>query len=211
MTIVTTGLAHLDINGTTALPLSQNGNQAVSKKEYEALGQLPPRVELSDNVTIRPRRQGQDSTPSPQKQASSNQAPPQTPIRTRQGDEEALLDQVQASVMDILKTPRHLHMTPSPTKSSAPYLTKDSDLKNFTAWDVDERLQQVESQFKAIKEVMDVSLTDKKKLEEAIDVTKTRGKNLDWKKGESLVLKHRSKRNRTRAEPAGRTEPGASI
>ena len=129
----------------------------------------------------------------------------------RQGDEEALLDQVQASVMDILKTPRHLHMTPSPTKSSAPYLTKDSDLKNFTAWDVDERLQQVESQFKAIKEVMDVSLTDKKKLEEAIDVTKTRGKNLDWKKGESLVLKHRSKRNRTRAEPAGRTEPGASI
>jgi hypothetical protein len=172
MTALTMVVANLDINKSTSLPLSQNGNQAVSKKESEAQVQHPPRGELSDNVTVRPRRQGHDSTPSPQKQAASHQAPPQTPLRTRQGDGEAFLDHAHAIVMDMI-------MTPSPTKSSVPYLTKDSDIKNFTGWDVDERLQQVESQFKAIKEVMDVSLTDKKRLEEAIDVTKTRGKNVD--------------------------------
>jgi len=67
-------------------------------------------------------------------------------------------------------------MTLSPSKSSAPFLTKDSDIRNFTGWDVDERLHQVESQFKAIKEVMDGSLTDRKRLEEVMDITKARGR-----------------------------------
>lgn len=68
--------------------------------------------------------------------------------------------------------------TESPSKSSSkvrPFLTKDSNTRAFLAWDMDERLIEVEAQFKAMKEVMNVSLSDKKAMEEVIDMAKTRG------------------------------------
>lgn len=43
---------------------------------------------------------------------------------------------------------------------------------------MDERLVEVEAQFKAMKEVMNVSLTDKKAMEEVIEMAKTRGRRL---------------------------------
>lgn len=46
-------------------------------------------------------------------------------------------------------------------------------------WDVDERLHEVESQFKAMKEAMNVSLTDRKTLEDAVDIAKTRANDLE--------------------------------
>jgi kinesin family protein C1 len=48
-------------------------------------------------------------------------------------------------------------------------------LTTFTGWDVDERLDEVESQFKAMKEAMNISLTDRKALENAVDMAKTQG------------------------------------
>lgn len=47
------------------------------------------------------------------------------------------------------------------------------------SWDVDERLVDMESQFKALKEVMNVSLTDKKAMEEVIEMAKTRAGDLE--------------------------------
>ncbi|KAG6356265.1 hypothetical protein INS49_015652 [Diaporthe citri] len=47
------------------------------------------------------------------------------------------------------------------------------------SWDMDERLVEVEAQFKAMKEVMNVSLTDKKAMEEVIEMAKTRANDLE--------------------------------
>jgi len=74
--------------------------------------------------------------------------------------------------------------TPSPFKPSSAvqptkFLTKEtSTLTNFTAWDVDERLHELDSQFKQMKEMMNVSLSDKKAMEDAVELAKTRGKLL---------------------------------
>ena len=81
------------------------------------------------------------------------------------------MDRLGASIMKAARTP-------SPTKQHTPFLTKDSNVRNFVAWDVDERLRDVEHQFRDMKEVMNNSLTDKKKLEEAIDHAKTRGMSM---------------------------------
>lgn len=87
---------------------------------------------------------------------------------------EAALEQFETVLLTAVKTPA------SPTKSYSPakpqFLTKESTLTGFTAWDVDERLHTVESQFSVLKEVMNSSLTNKKALEEAMDLAKTRGK-----------------------------------
>ncbi|KAK0727447.1 hypothetical protein B0T26DRAFT_137085 [Lasiosphaeria miniovina] len=45
------------------------------------------------------------------------------------------------------------------------------------AWNVDDRLLQVESQFKVMKEAMNNSLTDKKALEEVVELIKTRDRS----------------------------------
>ncbi|ROW15921.1 hypothetical protein VPNG_02513 [Cytospora leucostoma] len=47
------------------------------------------------------------------------------------------------------------------------------------SWDVDERLVDMESEFKALKEVMNGSLTDKKAMEEVIEMAKTRANDLE--------------------------------
>lgn len=67
--------------------------------------------------------------------------------------------------------------TQSPTKSpsKAQFLTKDSNIRAFTAWDMDLRLVEVEAQFKQMKEVMNISLKDKTHMEEVIDMAKARG------------------------------------
>jgi kinesin family protein C1 len=69
---------------------------------------------------------------------------------------------------------------PSPTKSCSPtkssFLTKDSSLTNFAGWDVDGRLSEFESQFKIMKEAFEGTMTDRKALEEAIDLAKNRGR-----------------------------------
>jgi kinesin family protein C1 len=68
----------------------------------------------------------------------------------------------------------------SPTKSCSPaklpFLTKDSRLTNFVGWDVDGRLNEFESHFKVMKEAFDVSLADKRTLEEVIELAKNRGR-----------------------------------
>lgn len=98
------------------------------------------------------------------------EGPPKTPPRAQAGPE--MLATLHTTVMSALQTPR----SPSKlTPAKQPFLTKDSNLTGYTAWDMDERLNNVESQFKVMKEAMDVSLTDRKTLEDAVAVAKTRG------------------------------------
>ena len=101
-------------------------------------------------------------------------------------------------------------LTPgSPTKSSSPvklsFLNKESNLKSFTAWDVDERLLSVENQFKVMKEAMNVSLTDRKTLEDAVDLAKTRGKFLDLAPGAKLTFSKSTISNGKRTDWMKRT------
>jgi kinesin family protein C1 len=56
------------------------------------------------------------------------------------------------------------------------FLTKETRLTNFTAWDVDERLQDLDTQFRQMKDVMNSTLTERKGLDEALELAKTRGK-----------------------------------
>ncbi|KAK5660167.1 hypothetical protein OQA88_13636 [Cercophora sp. LCS_1] len=46
-------------------------------------------------------------------------------------------------------------------------------------WDVDERLNEVESQFKLMRDAMNTSLTDRKTLEDAVELAKTRVSDLE--------------------------------
>lgn len=98
-------------------------------------------------------------------------APPKTPVST--ADAQKALDTFEETLLASTRK-----CTGSPTKSPSKirqFLTKDSNMRAFTAWDVDERLFEVEAQFKAMKEVVNGSLSDKKAMEEVIEMAKTRG------------------------------------
>jgi kinesin family protein C1 len=99
---------------------------------------------------------------------------PRTPP-ARPHDPKTLLENLETAVMTVIKTPGPRSPSKSPSKQC--FLTKEtSTLTNFTAWDVDERLHEVEAQFRAMKDVMNSTITDRKGLDEALELAKTRGK-----------------------------------
>jgi kinesin family protein C1 len=84
-------------------------------------------------------------------------------------------EQVRSVIKDAKGTPAYFARSCSPAKQPQ-FLTKDtSSVTNFSGWDIDERLHGIESQFRVMKETMDGTLTDRKALEEAVDIAKTRG------------------------------------
>lgn len=87
-----------------------------------------------------------------------------------------MLDDFEVSLM--ASTRKHAGSPSKSTPKVRSFLTKDSNTRDFTAWDVDERLIELDTQFKAMKEVMNLSLSDKKAMEEVIGMAKTRGKAL---------------------------------
>lgn len=97
--------------------------------------------------------------------------PPKTPTNST-----AQIQDKMASVEGMINA---MKASRSPTKLSSPiklsYLTKESNTRTFAVFDVDGRLFELDAQFKAMKEVMDVSLTDRKAMEDVIDLAKTRG------------------------------------
>lgn len=70
----------------------------------------------------------------------------------------------------------------SPTKSSSAakpfFLRKDSNLTTFTGWDVRDRLDEFETQFKSMAETMEGTLAERKVMEQAIELAKSRGMSL---------------------------------
>jgi kinesin family protein C1 len=69
----------------------------------------------------------------------------------------------------------------SPTKSPSPaklYLTKDSNTTGFAVWDVDGRVGDMESKFQTLSDMVQSTLDAKKAHDDALDLTRTRGKQL---------------------------------
>ncbi|ROV93085.1 hypothetical protein VSDG_07354 [Cytospora chrysosperma] len=75
--------------------------------------------------------------------------------------------------------PLSRHNSSKSMSSRPPNTFAQSVGPGIAPWDVDERLVDMESQFKALKEVMNVSLTDKKAMEEVIEMAKTRAGDLE--------------------------------
>lgn len=61
----------------------------------------------------------------------------------------------------------------SPIKLS--FLTKDSNNTAFTGIDVDERLNEVDAEWKVMKEAFNISIQDKKAMETAVQMAKSQG------------------------------------
>ncbi|KAK0636361.1 P-loop containing nucleoside triphosphate hydrolase protein [Bombardia bombarda] len=158
------------------------GDQVIPKQDGQSL-LPPPQLDAELDHVVQQKCQKEEASSTPFSSPGSSQSkpvpwPPKTPSRTR--DPEAALQQLntlEATVKDFLNTPVSPVKPSSPVKQS--FLTKHTNLRNFTGWDVDERLQTLDSQFKAMKEVMDSSITDKKTLEDAVELAKTRVDDLE--------------------------------
>ncbi|RDA94916.1 hypothetical protein CP533_0110 [Ophiocordyceps camponoti-saundersi (nom. inval.)] len=68
---------------------------------------------------------------------------------------------------------------PSKTLTPRKFLTKDSDLTGFTAWDVDGRVDTIESQFQELKDMVTDTIERRKGDENAFELAKTRVSELE--------------------------------
>lgn len=83
------------------------------------------------------------------------------------------LDQFQESLsLSPVKTFTSPIKSPCPSKA---FLTKDSKLTSYVAWDVDGRVVDMESQFKELKEMVNTTLSERKGQDDALELAKTRG------------------------------------
>lgn len=110
-------------------------------------------------------------------------AQPKTPPRTAQ-HALRLVEEFGDKLTSVVKTPRS--PVKSPSSISLSFLTKESNTRTFTAWDVDERLSELDTQFKVMKEVMNTSLSDRTAMDEAIRLAKTRGRS-NTRQGSSII------------------------
>ena len=178
---ISTMMGKLSLNDERANGILLARDQAISTKENcpPSPSSLRQSDTLLENITLRPAQLRREDTATPvtrpEDSRASIMAPPKTPPRSAQH----VLDILDKFEGTLRASTRKCSESPSKSPSKAPsYLTKDSNLTTFTAWDMDERLVEVEAQFKAMKEVMNVSLTDKKAMEEVIEMAKTRGRRL---------------------------------
>lgn len=66
----------------------------------------------------------------------------------------------------------------SPHKSPCPnFLTKDSNMTGFAAWDVDGRVDTMESEFKALKDMVNTTMTQRRSEEDEFERAKNRGES----------------------------------
>ncbi|KAK0619337.1 P-loop containing nucleoside triphosphate hydrolase protein [Immersiella caudata] len=168
-------MANLSVDDAVGEP--PKGGQVITKREQQM--SLHPRgAGTKGGVVVNWREQkqlwGQVKSASPSQPKTPNRektaAQPKTPCPDKN------LEVEFEKLGTAIKSARRLRNSPtkSPSPTKLPYLTKDSNLTSFTGWDVDERLDGIESQFKAMKEAMTTSLSDRKTLEDAVDMAKTR-------------------------------------
>jgi kinesin family member C1 len=67
--------------------------------------------------------------------------------------------------------------TPRPSPQKTPYLTKDSNIPAFTAWDVHGRLEDMEAMYSELKETLNGTSLERNGLEEAVAVYKARSRS----------------------------------
>lgn len=81
-----------------------------------------------------------------------------------------VLSKAEAS-MEPPITPRR---TPKPSPQKTPFLTKDSNVPGFTAWDVDVRIERMEGMFSEMQNKVTNTSLERSVLEEAIALYKER-------------------------------------
>lgn len=186
-------------------PTSSCGDQAVSDLTTgpSAAGPKEPLDGILGNVTVRQKssRNAQACQPASPVQATgdtrsvapSPPAPPKTPTCLGRSFD-AKVEIFESSIKALKHRDGNL-MTSSPTKSRPPFLSKETNIRNFEfkAWDVDERLNEVESQWKAMKEVMNVSMSERKAMEQVVELATSRAEGLqkDREKLDSELAKLR--------------------
>jgi kinesin family member C1 len=78
------------------------------------------------------------------------------------------------SKADPFSSPVAPFRTPRPSPHKTPYLTKGSNIPAFTAWDVHNRLEDVEAMYAELKQSMQSTSSERNGLEEAVAVYKAR-------------------------------------
>lgn len=91
--------------------------------------------------------------------------PPLTPL--------VELKRMRGEISSWEDTIRSMTRTPSPSKTH--FLTKDSNTRGFTAFEVDERLKTMDEKMAEMRELMDESIHDRKAHDEFMDAQKKRG------------------------------------
>jgi hypothetical protein len=155
----------LSINGANPMmPLSQ-ANQVTPTSDTVAMT-----YEVPHNVTIRNRGHDAGAQLVACRRGISRDDPvaPKTPSAKDLHQQMARTD----SSWRAVKTPL---LSPSPTKTS--FLTKQSNATGFVAWDVDERLGTFESEFKAMKDMINNSISGQKSLEEDVAAVRLKGEH----------------------------------
>ncbi len=193
------GVGRMDINVHFYEEGDNDGNQAVSNKE-NCDPTCPPQSDgLAKHSAVRHLWKTEASAKSAL-QKKSGVLPPQTPTCTAQKvyDAFARMDRL----MTHMETPRTLGMSPSPSKCRQPFLTRDSNTRGFTAWDVNETLYDFKSQFKAIQETVNESLNERKALVQVVDFAKTRG-TLPWCLGCRPTVQEADTKQRTTFSASG--------
>jgi hypothetical protein len=68
----------------------------------------------------------------------------------------------------------------SPVKPLSPhrFLRKDSNLAGFVVWDVDGKVESMESQFKELQNIVKTTLVERKGHDDALELAKMRGTSL---------------------------------
>lgn len=83
-----------------------------------------------------------------------------------------------SSKADAYFSPVTPYRTPRPSPHKTPYLTKGSNIPAFTAWDVHNRLEDVEAMYAELKQSMQSTSSERNGLEEAVAVYKARSQSL---------------------------------
>jgi hypothetical protein len=166
--------AGLAVCDSSSQKLALRGDQAFPKSRRDSSHSII--LSQMAHVTLRPTRKDTTNKPSTVRRKlsyASLVALPQTPTPSAR-QMKTMLDRFEDTVKSAFDTPRSPSKSTSPSK--LPFLTKESNLTGFIAWDVDERLQEVESQFKGLKEMMNSTVNDRRAMEDAVELAKTRGK-----------------------------------
>ena len=91
--------------------------------------------------------------------------PPVTPL--------VELVRIRGEIESWEQTVKTMTKTPSPTKT--PFLTKDSNTRGFSAFEMDERLKTIDDKMAEMKQIMDGTIHDRKAQEEFMEEQKKRG------------------------------------
>ncbi|KAK2038598.1 kinesin motor domain-containing protein [Colletotrichum somersetense] len=166
----------LSIKDDTSITSTQNEDQVVFSRA-NSVSSMSTSTSTAQVITRASRRPVMGAPElSPKKRQASHMTDPATPSpdpkRAR-----AMMDVLEESFNMMIKDSISPARSPSPSRQN--FLTKDSNLTQFTGWDVEDRLGGMEAQFKQVKETMDVMVSDKQLMDERVEMYKKRISELE--------------------------------